>query len=325
MENKKVLGNMLWRFMERCGAQVVTFIVSIVLARLLDPTVYGTIALVTVFTTILQVFVDSGLGTALVQKKDSDNVDFSTVFYFNIVMCAMIYVVLFFVAPLISSFYGMPELTSIIRVLGLTLVISGLSSIQQAFISKHMLFRKFFYSTIGSTVVSAAVGIYMAYEGYGVWALVAQNVSNHLTSTLILWFVVRWRPRGMFSFKRLKSLFSYGWKLLVSSLLNTVYNETQSLIIGKKYSSGDLALYNKGQQFPNLIIQNVNTAIDSVLLPVMAQEQDNKQRVREMTRRAIKTSTYVIMPMMMGLAVCAEPIVTLLLTDNTSQVFTVPM
>ena len=316
MENKKVLGNMLWRFLERCGAQVVTFVVSIILARLLDPAVYGTIALVTVFTTILQVFVDSGLGTALVQKKDSDKVDFSTVFYFNFALCLVLYAILFFSAPLISAFYEKPELTPIVRVLGLTLVISGVKNIQQSYVSKHMLFKKFFYSTIGSTVVSAIVGIYMAYAGYGVWALVAQNLLNNLVTAIILWFTVRWHPTLDFSFERLKSLFSFGWKILVSGLLNTIYNDVRTLIIGKKYSSDDLAFYNKGNQFPSLIVNNVNTSIDSVLLPVMAKEQDNRQRVMEMTRRAIKTSTYVIMPMMMGLAVCAEPIVRLLLTEK---------
>ena len=316
MENKKVLGNMLWRFFERCGAQLVTFAVSIILARLLDPAVYGTIALVTVFTTILQVFVDSGLGVALVQKKDSDKVDFSTVFYFNFALCLALYAILFFSAPLISLFYEMPELTPIVRVLGLTLVISGVKNIQQSYVSKHMLFKKLFVSSIGSTIVSAIVGIAMAFAGYGVWALVAQNLVSNLATAIILWFTVRWRPTCDFSFERLKSLFSFGWKILVSGLLNTIYNDIRTLIIGKKYSSDDLAFYNKGNQFPNLIVSNVNTSIDSVLLPVMAREQDNSRRVMEMTRRAIKTSTYVIMPMMMGLAVCAEPIVRLLLTEK---------
>lgn len=316
MENKKVLGNMLWRFMERCGAQVVTFIVSIILARLLDPAVYGTIALVTVFTTILQVFVDSGLGTALVQKKDSDDLDFSTVFYFNFAMCVVLYVGIFFAAPLISAFYDRPELTLIVRVLSLTLVISGVKNIQQSYISKNMLFKKFFVSSIGSTLLSAAVGVAMAYAGYGVWALVAQSLVSNLTTAIILWFTVRWRPIFAFSFERLRSLFSFGWKLLVSGLLQTGYNELRSLIIGKKYSPDDLAFYNKGRQFPNLIVSNVDTSIDSVLLPVMSSEQDNKQRVMEMTRRAIKTSTYIIMPLMVGLAVCAEPLIRLLLTEK---------
>ncbi|MBE6662202.1 MAG: lipopolysaccharide biosynthesis protein [Ruminococcaceae bacterium] len=316
MENKKILNNFVWRFMERIGAQGVTFVVSIVLARLLDPAVYGTVALVTVFTTIMQVFVDSGLGTALVQKKDADDLDFSTVFYFNIVMCAGLYVIMFFAAPLIAAFYELPELTSIVRVSSLTLLISGVKNIQQSYVSKNMLFKRFFYSTIGGTVVSAAVGIGMAFAGFGVWALIAQNLINLAAGTVILWVTVKWRPKWMFSWERLRGLFSYGWKLLVSSLLNTVYNDIRQLIIGKMYTTDDLAFYNKGNQFPNLIVTNVNSSIDSVLMPAMAAEQDDRTRVKAMTRRAIKTSTYIMMPMMMGLAVCAEPLIKILLTEK---------
>ncbi|MBE6576869.1 MAG: lipopolysaccharide biosynthesis protein [Ruminococcaceae bacterium] len=316
MENKKVLNNFFWRLLERIGAQGVTFVVSIVLARLLDPTIYGTIALVTVFTTIMQVFVDSGLGNALIQKKDADDLDFSTVFYFNIVACTVLYAIMFFCAPLIASFYERPELTPIVRVLSLTLVISGVKNIQQAYVSKNMLFKRFFYSTIGGTIGAAAVGIGMAIAGFGVWALVAQSLFNSLVGTVILWFTVKWRPKWMFSFKRLKGLFSFGWKLLVSNLINTVYNDIRQLIIGKLYTSEDLAFYNKGHQFPQLVVTNINTSIDSVLFPAMASAQDERERVKAMTRRAIKTSTYLMMPIMIGLAVCAEPFIKLLLTEK---------
>lgn len=322
MNEKKVYNNFFWRLFERFGAQGVTFVVSIILARLLDPAVYGTIALVTVFTTIMQVFVDSGLGNALIQKKDADDLDFSSVFFFNLAMCAGLYLLMFLLAPLIAAFYEKPELVPIIRALSLTLVISGVKNVQQAYVSKNLLFKRFFFSTIGGTLGAAAIGIWMAYAGYGVWALVTQNLFNVGFGTVILWITVKWRPKLMFSFKRLKGLFSYGWKLLVSSLIDTVYNDIRQLIIGKLYSSEDLAFYNKGQQFPHLIVTNVNSSIDSVLLPVMSSEQDNKERVRQMTRRAIKTSTYVILPLMVGLGVCAEPIVRLLLTEK--WLFSVP-
>lgn len=322
MNEKKVYNNFFWRLFERFGAQGVTFVVSIILARLLDPAVYGTIALVTVFTAIMQVFVDSGLGNALIQKKDADDLDFSSVFFFNLAMCAGLYLLMFLLAPFIAAFYEKPELVPIIRVLSLTLVISGVKNVQQAYVSKNLLFKRFFFSTIGGTLGAAAIGIWMAYAGYGVWALVTQNLFNVGFGTVILWITVKWRPKLMFSFKRLKGLFSYGWKLLVSSLIDTVYNDIRQLIIGKLYSSEDLAFYNKGQQFPHLIVTNVNSSIDSVLLPVMSQEQDNKERVRQMTRRAIKTSTYVILPLMVGLGVCAEPIVRLLLTEK--WLFSVP-
>ncbi len=316
MNNKTVINGLFWRLLERFGAQGVSFVVSIILARLLDPELYGTIALVTVFTTIMQVFIDSGLGTALIQKKDADSKDFSTVFYFNIIMCLVLYGVMFISAPLIAGFYELPELVPIVRVLSLSLIISGVKNIQQSYVSRNMLFKRFFYSTIGSNVISAIVGIAMAYMGYGVWALVGHTLANNVVSTLILWLTVRWRPTLEFSFDRLKGLFSYGWKLLVSALLDTIYRDLRSLLIGKFYTSADLAYYDRGHYIPNLAVTNINTSIDSVLLPAMASEQDNKDRVKAMTRRAIKTSTYIIMPMMVGLAMCAEPLITLLLTEK---------
>lgn len=316
VDGKKVFNNFIWRFLERVGAQGVTFIVSIVLARLLDPSVYGTVALVTVFTSIMQVFIDSGLGNALIQKKDADDLDFSSVFYFNITVCICLYLVMFIAAPYIAAFYKIPELKSVIRVLSLTLIISGVKNIQQAYVSRNLLFRKFFYATLGGTIGAAVVGIWMAYKGAGVWALVAQNLFNATVDTIILWITVKWRPKRVFSFERLRGLLSYGWKLLASALLETLYKDLRSLIIGKLYTPDDLAFYNRGQQFPNLIVTNINASIDSVLLPIMAAEQDDRTRVRSMTRRAIKTSTYLMMPLMMGLAVCAEPIVRIVLTEK---------
>ncbi|RGF17233.1 lipopolysaccharide biosynthesis protein [Blautia sp. AM16-16B] len=308
--------NFIWRFAERCGAQLVTFIVSIVLARLLAPEDYGTIALVTVFTTILQVFVDSGLGTALIQKKDADDLDFSSVFYFNFFVCIVLYIGMFLAAPIIAGFYGDSSLIPIIRVISLTIVISGVKGIQQSYVSRNMLFKRFFFATLGGTIFSAFLGIGLAYVGFGVWAIVAQQLSNTAIDTLILWITVKWRPKKMFSWNRLKGLLSFGWKLLVSSLLDTVYNNLRNLIIGKFYSSADLAYYNQGDKFPKIIVTNINSSIDSVLLPTLANEQEHIDRVKSMTRRAIKTSTFIMAPLMMGLAFCATSIVKIVLTDK---------
>ena len=316
MNKKKIISNFFWRFAERCGAQFVTFIVSIVLARILSPKDYGTIALVMVFTTILQVFVDSGLGTALIQKKDADDLDFSSVFYFNFGVCIILYVGMFFLSPLIANFYDDELLIPIIRVISLTIIFSGIKGIQQAYVSRHMMFKRFFFSTLGGTIFSAFLGIVLAYSGFGVWALVAQQISNTAIDTLILWLTVKWRPQKIFSLKRLINLLSFGWKLLVSSLLDTCYNNLRNLIIGKLYSSSDLAFYNQGDKFPKVIVTNINTSIDSVLLPTISSAQDDRERVKNMTRRAIKTSTYVMAPLMMGMAFCAEPIVHLVLTDK---------
>lgn len=303
-------------FAERMGASLVSFIVTLVLARLLEPEDYGLIALITVFISISTAFVNCGFGTALIQKKDADQLDFSSVFYFNIFSGLIIYVILFICAPLIATFYSKPELVSVVRVLSLMVVISALKNVQSAYVSRNMLFKRFFFSTLAGTVGAAVVGILMAYSGFGVWALVAQQLFNNMVDTIILWITVKWRPTWQFSFKRLKSLFSFGWKLLVSSLLHTTYLNLRSLIIGKVYSSADLAYYNKGSAFPALITTNINSSIDSVLLPVMSSAQDSREAVRNMTRRSIKTSCYIMWPLMIGLAVVAKPLIIILLTDK---------
>ncbi len=312
----KVLTNFLWRLAERSGAQLVQFIVSIVLARILAPDVYGSIALVTVFTTILNVFVDSGMGNALIQKKDADDLDFSSVFYFNMAICLLLYALMFVTAPFIAEFYHEPPLTPVIRVLSLTLVISGLKNVQQAYVSRTMQFKRFFFATLGGTLGAAVIGISLAKMGYGVWALVGQQLFNTLVDTAVLWVTVKWRPKRMFSIQRLKGLFSFGWKLLVSSLLDTVYNNIRQLIIGKSYTSSDLAYFNRGKQFPYFFITNINTAIDSVLLPTLSREQDDRERVRTMTATVIRVSTYIMAPLMLGLAACGEPLVRIVLTEK---------
>ena len=315
-ESRTVLSNFFWRFAERCGAQIVSLIVSIVLARILIPEDYGTVALITVFTSILQVFVDSGLGTALIQKKNADDLDFSSVFFFNFIVCIILYVCMFFVSPLIAKFYHNFQLVPIIRVLSLTIIISGVKGIQQAYVSKNMLFKRFFFATLGGTIFSAFIGIWMAYHGFGVWSLIFQQLSNNAIDTLILWITVKWRPKKMFSWQRLQTLLSFGWKLLVSSLLETVYNNLRNLIIGTMYSSADLAYYNQGDKYPMVLATNINSSIDSVLFPTMAGVQDNKDRIKQMTRRAIKTSSYIMAPLMMGMAFCAEPLVKIILTEK---------
>ncbi len=316
MKSKTVFTNFFWRFAERCGAQLVNAVVSVILARLLAPTDYGVVALVNVVINILNVFISTGLGNALIQKKDADDTDFSTVFYTNVVFCLTLYILLFLASPLIGRFYNRPEMVPMLRVVGLILIISGVKNVQMAYVSRNMQFKRFFFATLGGTLGAAVIGIWMAYRGYGAWALIAQHLFNMTVDTLILWLTVKWRPKRLFSFARLKGLFSYGWKLLASGLLETVYNNLRSLIIGKKYSSADLAFYNKGKTWPNLFVTNINASIDSVLLPTMSRAQDDPPAVKAMTRRAIKTSTYLIAPALMGLCFVSEPLVRLVLTEK---------
>lgn len=302
--------------MERVGAQGVEFVVSIVLARILAPEVYGSIALVSVFTTILNVFINNGIGNALIQKKDADNIDFSTIFYFNIVFSISLYLVMFVTAPLIAGFYEDASLTPVLRVLSLTVVIAGLKNVQQAYVSRTMQFKKFFFSTLGGTIGAAILGITIAVLGGGVWALVAQQVFNAAVDTMILWITVKWRPDKVFSFERFKTLFSYGWKLLVTALIENIYYDLRQLIIGKLYSSKDLAFYNKGKQFPYFITKIVNQAVDSVLFPVMSKEQDDIVHLRLMTKTSIKMTCYIMAPLMMGLAFAGNTIISVILTEK---------
>lgn len=302
--------------MERGGTQGIQFIVQIVLARLLLPEDYGIIALVLVFIAIANVFVQSGLNTALIQKKDADETDFSSVFYLGLFIACLIYIILFFTAPFIAAFYEEAQLIPIFRVLAITLFFGAFNSIQNAVIARRMQFKKLFFSSTGAILVSGTVGIYMAYKGFGVWALVGQQISNQLLVTLILWFTVKWRPKLLFSLRRVKSLFSFGWKVLVTVLIDTAYNDLRSLIIGKMFKAEMLGFYNRGQQFPSLIVSNIDGSIQSVLFPVLASQQDNRPRVKDMMRRAIVTGSFVIFPVMVGLAVTAEPLVKLILTDK---------
>lgn len=316
MNKYSVIVNFLWRFAERCGAQAVSFVVSIVLARLLSPDEFGTVALMSVFVNVLGIFIDSGFSASLVQKKDADDLDYSTIFFFNIFSCTFMYAVLYVAAPAIAKFYMDDKMVAMLRFLGITFLISGVKSVQTAYVSKNMLFKRFFYSTLGGTLAAAVVGIWMAVKGYGAWAIITQSVLNNFVDTLILWAIVRWRPKKAFSFRRLKSLFSFGWKLLLSKIFDTVYNNLRTLIIGKVYSSDDLAYYNKGNSWPALIVENVNSSIDSVLLPAMSSVQDSSESVKLMVSRSIKLSTYVMAPFMVGIAVCGTPLVRLILTEK---------
>ncbi len=313
---KKVFSGLFWKFGERIGAQAVSFVVSIILARLLLPSDYGVIALITIFIDIANVFVSSGFGAALVQKKDADEVDFSSVFYFSILMSWVLYVIVFAFAPIVAGFYQKPILIPVLRVMALKLPLAGVNSVQHAYVQKKMLFKRFFFSTLIGTVGSAVVGIVMAYMGFGPWALVAQYLFNSTMDTVILWFTVKWRPVWVFSHERMKMLFGFGWKMLCSELIHTSYSQIRSLIIGKVYTEKDLAFYNQGGKLPGIIVTNINSSISSVLFPAMTMKQGDKDKMKEVVRLSIRVSSYVMWPLMIGLMVMTEPVVRLIFTDK---------
>jgi teichuronic acid exporter len=312
----KVIQSLFWKLMERGGVQGIQFIVQIVLARILSPNDYGIIALLTIFISLSNVFIQSGFNTALIQKINVKEEDFSSVLYISLLVATVLYIALFFASPFIANFYGISELIQVLRVLSIILFFGAFNSIQNAIIARSMQFKKLFIVSVFSILISGIVGITLAYLGFGVWALVAQQITNQVSITFILWFTLKWRPKLIFSINRIGDLFSYGWKLLVSSLIDTLYMNLRGLIVGKVYISDMLAFYNRGEQFPQLIVNNINGSIQSVMLPTLSAEQEDRKRVKELVRRSIVTSSFLIFPLMIGLAAVGEPLIKILLTDK---------
>ncbi|MEN2776305.1 lipopolysaccharide biosynthesis protein [Acetivibrio clariflavus] len=312
----KVITSLFWKLLERVGTQGIQFLVQVILARLLFPKDYGILAIVVTFINIATVFIQSGFNTSLIQKKDTDENDYNSVFILGLIAAGVINVLFFFISPVVAKFYDEPQLTSILRVLSLTLFASAITSVQFAIISKKMLFKEQFLNTLLATVFSGIAGVFFAYMGFGVWSLVIQQLVSQVFVTLSLFRVLDWRPKFYFSIQKIKVLFSFGWKLLVSGLIDTTDKEIRGLLIGKLYSRDVLGFYNRGNQFPLLIVSNINGSIQSVLFPTLASQQDNREKVKSIMRRAIITSSFLIFPIMVGLSVVSEPLVRLLLTEK---------
>jgi len=315
-KKNQVIYGAFWKFAERMAAQLVSLVVSIILARRLSPSEYGIISIVMVFITISNIFVNSGFGQALIQKRDADSLDFSSVFYFSLGFTGILYILLFFSATPIADFYAMPVLTPVLRVLSISVPIMGINSVQQAYVARKMEFKKFFYATFIGTVISAVIGISLAYTGYGVWALVAQTLANNIIDTIVLQLIIKWRITKEFSFKRIKELLRYGWKLLLQSIIVQVYASLRSLLIGKFYTAEDLSFYTKGNKFPDLISSNIDTGINAALFPAMSKEQDSIDRVKSMARKTTDFSSYIMSPVLIGFMAVAEPFISLLLTEK---------
>ena len=314
--SNKVFSGFFWKFSERILAQLISFIVSIVLARILSPDDYGLVAMGMVFINIANVFVANGFSAALVQKQDVDEKDFSTIFFISLAISIVLYVLLFFCTPYIAKFYNSPLLCDVLRVYGFILPLSAYKSIQNAYVTKTLDFRKFFFSTLTGTIVSAVVGIIMAIKGFGVWALVAQYFTNNIIDSVVLTFTIKWKPKLVFSRKNALPLLSYGSKILGADLLGTIYNQLNAFLIGKKYTPSDLAYYTRGKQFPDLISININVSLTSVLFPAFSIVSDDYENVKKMGSRAIKVSAFVLLPFYFGLISVSSNLVKILLTDK---------
>lgn len=313
---KKTAQGLLFKILERSGVQIVSLIVSIVLARLLQPSDYGTIAMVTIVIEIVNVFVNYGLSSALIQNKNANQEEMSTCFWGSLGFGFLLYLVVFALSRPMSLFFEMAELTIIIRVMGIQIPFTMIHSVQVAIISKRFLYRKLSVVTLLACVVSGILGIGMADGGFGVWALVAQSMCTLILPTIVLFFVLDWKPDRTFSLTCLKAQIAYAWRLLIVGMVDCLYAEVRNLVIAKVYTSNDLAFYNKGAQFPKIISNTVNQSVISVLFPSFSLIQDDRKKALEYLRKAVRIITFILPPVLGGLAAVSRELVSVLLTEK---------
>lgn len=298
----------MWSAVERFSVQGIQFVLSIVIARLVLPSEYGLIAMLGIFLAIAQTFVDSGFSNALIQKKDRTEVDYSTVFYFNILISLVVYGVLFISAPYIASFYREPELTTVTRWAGVNVMLNGFSIVQRAKLTIRVDFKTQAKASLMAVIVSGLIGVLLAYRGYGVWALVFQTLSSSLLNTLLLWMFTRWLPLLCFSWESFKSLFSFGSKLLLSGLLHTFYINLYSLVIGRRYSAMDVGFYNRSYQLAGFPSTNIVGIITRAIYPLQCEMQDDDDRLNASFIQYLRMSCYIIFPLMTVLGGLSEPL-----------------
>lgn len=313
---KKTINGILWSAVDNFAGLGITFIVGIVLARLLTPAEFGLIGMLAIFIAVSESFINSGFSNALIRKKDATEVDFSTVFYFNLIAGVLFYLILFLIAPLVGSFFNEPQLKPLLRVLALGLIISSLTLIQRTTLTRRIDFKLQTKISVIAALGSGVVGIGMAYKGFGVWSLVFQTLSKQAMNSLLLWLWNRWRPLWVFSIESFKELFAFGSRLLVSGLIDTIYNNIYYLVIGKYFSAKELGYYTRAQQFNDLPSKNLNAVMSRVTFPVLAQMQDDKEKLKAGYKRMIKTIMFISMILMAGLAAIAEPMVITLIGEK---------
>ena len=314
--NKKVATGFLWNLGERILIQLIAFIVGLILARKLGPETFGLVATVSVIITLLTVATNLYMGTYLMRKKEIDSLDMNTAFYFNLFVNTLIYIVLFFTAPIIANFYGYVELTALLRVMGISVLVSSFMSMKLVVIVRHYDYKRLFFISLIGTLFAGIVGIILAFTGFGPWALVAEHSLDCIIDTIIMWIVVKWTPKLEFSFKRLKEMFKYGFPLWMFGIADSLSTRLQQLIIGKKYTSSDLAFYNRGESFPSIIEANSTSALNNVLLTKVSEDQDDLKKVKEILRKITKIALYVSIPAMLGLASVADTTIQLLLGNE---------
>ncbi len=313
---QKTISGLTWSFIDSFAQKGITFIIGIILARLLLPSEFGLIGMITIFIAISESFINSGFGAALIRKQDCTDIDFSTVFYFNLVAGLIFYGLMFISAPAISRFFNEPQLTSLVQVLGVVLVIDSFTIIQRTILTKRIDFKLQTKISVIATVVSGVVGIAMAYKGFGVWSLVASQIIQRGVNTIFLWVWNQWRPLLVFSKNSFFELFSFGYKLLISGLIDTIYRNIYLIIIGKFFSAQELGFFTRANQFKALPAENITRIVSRVTYPVLAQMQDDKAVLKRNYQKLIKSIMFITFVLMMGMAAVAEPMVITLIGEN---------
>lgn len=307
---------MIWNTLEKIVLQVISFVLNIILARLLTPHDYGTIGMLTIFLTFSNVFIDSGFSRALVQKQNRTESDFSTVLIFNILMSCALYLILFFASPAIARFYKTPELLSLQRVFFLVIILNSLTVVQNAKFQIHIDFKKIAIINTVTTFLGGIIGIIAAYQGLGAWALVIQTLSKSLINLILFWILGKWLPKTGFSKQSFKQLFTFGSKLLLSGLLGTTVTNINNLVIGKVYTPSSLGLYTRAQQFPDLLTSTLTSVLNNATFPLMSSLQSNKDELVSVLKRLIKINSMFVFPAMTGLAMLSKPLILVLLGEK---------
>lgn len=312
---RSIAKGLFWKAAENIGDQLITFLVSVILARMLGPEKYGTLSLMLVFIAVANVIIQSGFQTALIQKINVTSRDLSSVFWIGLGISALLYGLLYAGAPFAADFFGDPEIGPMLRVLALILFFGAVISVETAIVARQMNFRAQFMATVAADIMSGAVGIVLAFRGYGTWALVFQQLIKNLVQMLLLLIFVGWHPSFCLDMAGIGELFSYGWKVLVSGLIDTVYNNIYTPVISKLYRPLTVGYYNRGNQFPQIIANSIGQTMQSVMLPAFSRSQQDKTGLRDMLRSTIKLSCFIMFPMMAGLAAVAEPLIGILLGE----------
>lgn len=315
LKHKTVKG-VSWSFIDSISSQGITFIVGLVLARLLTPEDYGLIGIIIIFVSIFNTIVDSGFSNALIRKNDATNLDYNTVFVSNLILSLLLCLLLYLPAPIIAKFFNRPPLTNLLKAMSFIIIINAFAIIQRTILMKKIDFKTQTKASLISSVSSGIVGIGMAVSGFGVWSLVGQQLTRQGLNTFFLWIYAKWYPRLQFSIKSFKELFGFGWKLLVSSLINTIWSELYQIVIGKCYAPATLGQYTRAQQFASIFSTNMNAVIQRVSYPVLSSIQDDKTRLKAGYKRIVKISMLPTFILMLGLAGCAKSIIQVLVGDQ---------